>query len=96
MRAASGRYLSSHQLEQCKVDRKHVNVCVDGRLVERAGLAVQLIQAGLADRVGAAKADGLVHRLVKLVVADRTGQELRPLGRLHGHRGRRAGARSNG
>ena len=54
-------------------------------MVEGAGLAVQLVQAGVAHGVGAAQADGLVTAVVKLMVADGAGQELGPLGRLHRH-----------
>lgn len=46
---------------------------------------MQLVEAGLTHRVGAAQADGLVATAVELIVADGTGQELRPLGRLHWH-----------
>lgn len=35
--------------------------------------------------MGAAQTDGLVAAAVKLIVADGTGQELCPLGRLHWH-----------
>lgn len=78
-------HLSSDQLQQGAVDRQQVDVGADGRLVEGAGLAVQFVKAGLTHRVGAAQADGLVAAAVKLIVADGTGQELRPLGRLHWH-----------
>lgn len=78
-------YLSSNQLEQGAVDRQQVNVGADGGLIKGAGLAVQLVQAGLTHCVGAAQTDGLVAAAVKLVVADGTGQELCPLGRLHRH-----------
>lgn len=53
---------------------------------------MQLVQACLADGVRAAQADGLVAAAVKLIVADRTGQELRPLGRLHRHPGASGGS----
>lgn len=46
---------------------------------------MQFVQAGLTHRVGAAQADRLVAAAVELIVADGTGQELRPLGRLHRH-----------
>lgn len=46
---------------------------------------MQLVQARLAHGVRAAQADGLVAAGVKLIVADGTGQELGPLGRLHRH-----------
>ena len=68
----------------------------DGGLVEGTGLAVQLVQAGLAHGVGAAQADGLVAAAVKLIVADGAGQELGPLGGLHRHPGGRAGGRGAG
>lgn len=82
---AGATHLSSDQLQQGTVDGQQVNVCADGRLVEGAGLAVQLVQARLAHGVRAAQADGLVAAGVKLIVADGTGQELGPLGRLHRH-----------
>lgn len=78
-------YLSSNQLEQGTVDRQQVDVCADGGLIEGAGLAVQLVQAGLTHCVRAAQTDGLVAAAVKLIVADGAGQELSPLGRLHRH-----------
>lgn len=77
--------LGSDQLQQGAVDGQQVDVGADGRLVEGAGLAVEFVQAGLAHGVGAAQADGLVAAAVELIVADGTGQELRPLGRLHWH-----------
>lgn len=43
------------------------------------------MEAGLAHRVGASQADGLVAAAVELIVADGAGQELCPLGRLHWH-----------
>lgn len=78
-------YLSSDQLQQGAVDGQQVDVGADGRLVEGAGLAVQLVEAGLAHGVRAAQADGLVAAAVKLIVADGARQELRPLSRLHRH-----------
>lgn len=78
-------HLSPNQLQQGTVDRQQVDIGADGCLIEGAGLAVQFVEAGLTHRVGAAQADGLVAAAVKLIVADGTGQELRPLGRLHWH-----------
>lgn len=78
-------HLSSDQLQQGAVDGQQVDVGADGRVVEGAGLAVQLVEARLTNRVGAAQADGLVATAVELIVADGAGQELRPLGRLHRH-----------
>lgn len=46
-------YLGSNQLEECKVYRKHIDVCVDGSLVKRTCLAMELVQAGLAHGVRA-------------------------------------------
>lgn len=78
-------HLSSNQLQQCTVDWQKVDVCADRRLIKGAGLAVQLVQAGLTHRVGASQTDGLVATAVKLIVTDGTGQKLCPLGRLHWH-----------
>lgn len=78
-------HLSSNQLQQGTVDWQQVNIRADGCLIKGAGLAVQFVKAGLTHRVGAAQADGLVTAAVKLIVADGTGQELCPLGRLHWH-----------
>lgn len=78
-------HLSSDQLQQGAVDGQQVDVGADGRVIEGAGLAVQLVEASLTNRVGAAQADGLVATAVELIVADGAGQELRPLGRLHRH-----------
>lgn len=82
---SSRAHLSPDQLQQGAVDRQQVDVGADRRLIEGAGLAVQLVQAGLTHRVGAAQADGLVAAAVELIVADGAGQELCPLGRLHWH-----------
>lgn len=62
-----------HQLQQGTVDRQCIDVGANGRLVKRTGLAVQFVQAGLADGVRAAQADGLVLAAVKLIVADGAG-----------------------
>lgn len=62
-----------HQLQEGTVDRQHINVSANGRLVKRTGLAVQFVQAGLADGVRAAQADGLVAAGVKLIIADGAG-----------------------
>lgn len=78
-------HLGSNQLQQGTVDWQQVNVSADGCLIKGAGLAVQFVKASLAHRVGAAQADGLVAAAVKFIVADGTGQELCPLGRLHWH-----------
>lgn len=78
-------HLSSNQLQQGTVYWQQVDIGADWCLIKGAGLAVQFVQAGLTHCVGAAQADGLVAAAVKLIVADRTGQELCPLGRLHWH-----------
>lgn len=83
--ASTLTHLSSNQLQQGTVDRQHVDIRADWCLIEGAGFAVQFVEAGLAHRVGAAQADGLVAAAVKLIVADGTGQEFCPLGRLHWH-----------
>jgi len=69
------------------VEGQQVEVGGDGGLVEGARSAVQLVQTAVADGVAAAKADGPVAAAVKLMVAHRARQELRPLGSLHRHPG---------
>lgn len=81
-------HLSAHELQQGRVDGQLLDVGVDGRLVEGAGFAVQLVQAHLADGVAAAEADGSSHRLLERLRADGTQQEFGPLRRLDGHRHR--------
>lgn len=78
-------HLSSNQLQQGAVDWQQVNICADWRLIKGTGLAVKFVKAGLTHRVGAPQTDGLMAAAVKLIVADGTGQELGPLGRLHWH-----------
>lgn len=80
--------LSANKLQQGRVDRQLLDVGVDGRLVEGAGFAMQLVQAHLADSVAAAKADGPPHCLLERLRADGTQQELGPLWRLDRHRHR--------
>ena len=36
-------YLSTHELQQCRVHREELDVCIDSGLVEWASLAVELI-----------------------------------------------------
>lgn len=80
--------LRADELQQRGVDGQQLNVCADGGLVERAGFAVQLVQAHLADSVATAEAYGPPHRLLERLRADGTQQELGPLRRLDGHRHR--------
>lgn len=80
------RDLSAHELQQRGVHGKELDVRADGGLVERASLAVQFIEAHLADGVAAAQTDGLPDRFVESLSADRAGEEIRPLWSLHRHR----------
>lgn len=81
-----GKHLSAHELQQRGVHGKELDVRADGGLVERASLAVQFIEAHLADGVAAAQTDGLPDRFVESLSADRAGEEIRPLWSLHRHR----------
>lgn len=85
MRLHIQTHLAANELQQGSVDGQLLDVRADGGLVERAGLAVQFVQAHFAHGVSAAQADGLAVALLEGLRADGTQQKLGPLRGLHGH-----------